>query len=88
MLAGIALVSGILAWLIFSNLNRISGNAVFIAAVLAELVVIALFYLNEIEYIEISYLWLNLIGCTLVVLIAGVLQLLLGRNEGLVQEAY
>lgn len=47
----------------------VKGHAVFIAAVLAELIVIYSFYT-----FEISYLWYNAIGCALVVVIAILLQ--------------
>ncbi|MEX2336101.1 MAG: sodium:solute symporter [Fulvivirga sp.] len=55
----------------------VKGHAVFIAAVLAELIVIYSFYT-----FEISYLWYNAIGCALVVVIAMILQTsgLMGRK--------
>ena len=45
-------------------LPRVGGNAVFVAALVAEAVVIACFKLTA-----ISFLWYNLIGCAAVVLI-------------------
>lgn len=47
-------------------LKRVKGNAVFLAAVLAELIVAAIYTLDKIEILHIEYLWLNLIGCLLV----------------------
>ncbi len=63
---GIFLVAFFLKW--------VKGNAVFIAALLAELVVIAIFVLDKYGYFEIAYLWLNLIGCVLVFLFASLIQ--------------
>ncbi|NER17449.1 sodium:solute symporter [Spongiivirga citrea] len=53
-------------------LKWIKGNSVFIAAILAETIVIALFVLDKYGYIELAYLWLNLIGCALVMLFAAI----------------
>lgn len=55
-------------------LKKVKGNAVFLAAVLAEIIVIAIFVLDRKEIIEIPYLWLNTIGCGLVMLFSWVLQ--------------
>jgi SSS family solute:Na+ symporter len=50
-------------------LKRVGGNAVFLAALLAEGTVIALFFTTD-----IGYLWYNLIGCGLVLALGTVLQ--------------
>ncbi|GAA0894052.1 hypothetical protein GCM10009122_37320 [Fulvivirga kasyanovii] len=55
----------------------VKGNAVFIAAVIAQIIVIVSFYT-----FEISYLWYNAIGCALVVLISMLLQLILSGVNG------
>ncbi|MGB3619545.1 MAG: sodium:solute symporter [Catalinimonas sp.] len=55
--------------------RRVQGTAVFIAALLAEGLVFACFLLTD-----ISFLWYNLIGCMLVILIALAIQR--GGNEG------
>lgn len=47
-------------------LKSVKGSAVFIAAIVAELIVIAVYMLDNAEIINIEYLWLNLIGCLLV----------------------
>ncbi len=49
-------------------LKRIGGNAVFFAAIVAEIVVIACF-----AFTEIPYLWFNVIGCVVLVATAGLL---------------
>jgi Na+/proline symporter len=55
-------------------LKRVSGTAVFVAALVAEVVVIACFKLTP-----ISFLWYNLIGCALVMVLALALSLLWPR---------
>ena len=46
----------------------------FIAAIITEIAVIAIFTLDYYEYIQIAYLWLNLIGCMLVVALSALFQ--------------
>ena len=58
--------------------KRIGGKAVFLAAILAEIAVIVIFYLDQKEVIEVAYLWLNPIGCGLVMILAELIQ---GRNK-------
>ncbi len=60
-------------------LKRVGGNAVFPAALLAEATVIVLFFTTD-----IGYLWYNLIGCGLVLVLGLVLQAVLpGRGAAL-----
>ena len=54
-------------------LRRVSGPAVFAAAVVAEAAVLACFALTR-----ISFLWYNVLGCLLVVAIAALLQTRIG----------
>jgi Na+/proline symporter len=49
-------------------MKRIRGNSVFIAAIVSELIVILIFTLDNYGIISIAYLWLNLIGCVLVMI--------------------
>ncbi|MFN0188538.1 MAG: sodium:solute symporter [Bacteroidia bacterium] len=56
-------------------LKSINGHAVFIAALLTEVIVITI-YVSD----TISFLWLNLIGCFLVILIAFLLKLVTKRT--------
>ncbi len=68
-------------------LKSVKGNAVFWAAILTELMILVIFYLNEtgtpISFggkeivVNIGYLWLNLIGCSLVMLISWILNKIL-----------
>ncbi len=45
----------------------VRGNAVFLAAIAGEIIVVTLFILDKKEIIDLTYLWLNLIGCAAVV---------------------
>jgi SSS family transporter len=59
---GIFLVAFLMKW--------IKGNAVFIAAIIAESLVVYLYLFHE----EISFLWFNVIGCVAVMFVAALLQ--------------
>jgi Na+/proline symporter len=65
--------------------KKIKGNAVFIAAILAELSVIVIDLLNRYEmgpeWLQIGYLWYNVIGCGLVILFGWLLQVLLPSKK-------
>lgn len=61
--------------------KKIKGNPTFIAAILGEIVVLGLFTLNWMEVIELAYLWLNLIGCMVVIIIAHIIQFIQGTKE-------
>ena len=62
-------------------LKHVKGTAVFWAALAAQLVVIAIFFLGKVYPAhEIGYLWLNPIGCFTCVLFAVVLQTLLRKS--------
>ncbi|MFP4095207.1 MAG: sodium:solute symporter [Cyclobacteriaceae bacterium] len=70
---GIFLVAFYIKW--------IGSNAVFIAAVLAEGAVIYLFFTSD-----IGFLWFNVIGCGLVILLAMFFQLFLKKSKSENQE--
>ncbi len=65
-------------------LKRVGGRAVFLAALISEILVVGIFLANEYQWqwsvmgkviqIRIAYLWLNLIGCGLVMILATILQ--------------
>ena len=57
-------------------LRTVRGSAVFFAGLIAQAVVLALFFT-----LSISYLWYNVIGCGAVVILAWLLQQTLFRNE-------
>ena len=49
--------------------RKVGAKAAFIAAVVGEILVITIFTLDHYGHIEIAYLWLNLIGCIIVLVI-------------------
>lgn len=51
-------------------MKKIGGNAIFTAAVIGEICILGLFALNTYGILSISFLWLNPIGCILVMLLA------------------
>ncbi|MBV6485157.1 MAG: hypothetical protein KFKLKKLM_01710 [Flavobacteriales bacterium] len=63
----------------------IKGNAVFYGAILAELCVVYIHYLNENAiappFLTMGFLWYNIVGCGLVVLFGLLLQLGLGKRK-------
>ncbi len=54
--------------------RKIRGNAVFIGALITQVFIIVLYFLDNFEVINLPYLWLNLIGCVIVIIIAHILQ--------------
>src|SRR5437879_6879954 len=56
-------------------LPNVRGSAVFFAAVIAQTLVLVLFFTSS-----IGYLWFNVIGCAAVLLVASILQRTLFRN--------
>jgi Na+/proline symporter len=66
-------------FLIAFYLKRIGGNATFIAAIIAELTVLACFF-----FTKIPYLWFNVIGCVLLVSLAAAMNpLFSGGKKGM-----
>ncbi len=59
-------------------ISRIGAHAAFIAALIAQVSVLLLYFTN---IIEIGYLWYNLIACFLVIVLSLLLQLVMGRKE-------
>lgn len=55
----------------------VRGNAVFIAALIGEGIIVWLWWLTENGTLKMSYLWLNLIGCVLAVGMGLLIQFLL-----------
>lgn len=56
--------------------KKIRGNAVFWAAVVTEIIIVYIWYLDV-----IAFLWLNLIGCVLVILFGYLLEYLLPKKQ-------
>lgn len=57
-------------------MKHVKGTAVFIAAILAEIIVIGIYYLDI-----ISFLWLNAVGAIVVLLFSALLQLFIGKSK-------
>ena len=55
-------------------MKKIKGNAVFIAAIISEILVIALFILDKNGTIGLGFLWLNVIGALLVMMLSLVVE--------------
>lgn len=64
--------------------KKIRGNAVFIAALLTQTIIILLFTLDAKDVINLPFLWLNIIGCFLVILFAHILELT-GKSEPIIE---
>ncbi|NBR37622.1 MAG: hypothetical protein EBT80_09825 [Chitinophagales bacterium] len=58
-----------------------SGSLVFWAALLAELIVIAVFLLSRYDVIDLAFLWLNPLGALLVVALSVLLQLIAKKSR-------
>lgn len=52
----------------------IKGSAVFTAALITQVIVITLFLLDFYEYINLPYLWLNFVGCFIVMALSFIIQ--------------
>lgn len=50
--------------------KHIKANAVFVAAIATQLIIIGLFLLDRFEIINLPYLWLNFIGCLIIIILA------------------
>ena len=62
-------------------MKKIKGRAVFFATLITEAIILGIFYLDHLEKINLAYLWLNPIGCGLVMLFASILHSL-GVDKG------
>jgi len=56
--------------------NYIKSHAVFMAAILAEAIVLTCYATTD-----IAFLWYNVIGCGLVILFGSIIQLIIGKGE-------
>jgi SSS family solute:Na+ symporter len=63
-------------FLVAFYLKQVKGNAVFIAAIISEVIVISVYYLDI-----ISFLWLNVIGAVAVLLLSLIIQTLTGKEK-------
>lgn len=54
----------------------VKGHAVFFSALITQGIVIGLFFLNQYDIINLPFLWLNFVGCFIVITIACLIQLI------------
>ena len=57
-------------FLVAFYMKKVRGNAVFVAAIISEVLVVVLFFLNRYKYINLEYMWLALIGSVCVMAVA------------------
>ena len=62
-------------------MKRIGAKSVFVAAVISEIIVIVIFTLDKMNVFKFAYLWLNLVGCVLVMALAWIFHHLFFQNE-------
>lgn len=62
--------------------KKVKGNAVFIAALISQAIIIALYTMNRYEVIDLAYLWYNLIAPGLVIGFALILQVMIKKEDG------
>jgi SSS family transporter len=67
-------------FLVAFYLKKVQSNAVFIAAILGELIVIAFFLLDKYNVIGLGFLWLNVVGALAVVILAWIAQQVLPKK--------
>jgi len=79
---GIFMVAFFMKW--------VGGRAVFIAAIITEILILTLHYFNGKTVgdtsIDIGFLWYNAIGCLLVMAIAAILNLFFPKREKLIEN--
>ncbi len=72
-------------FLVAFYLKKVGARAVFISAIVTEVIVLWIHYLNFTEtapkFLQMGYLWYNLIGCLLVLLLAGLIERVWGEKS-------
>ena len=59
----------------------VRSNAVFVAALITQFIIFGLYALDKYEIINLPYLWLNFVGCAIVITIAFLLQSFQTKNK-------
>ncbi len=62
-------------------MKRIGAKSVFAAAVVSEIIVLIIFTLDRLNVFKFAYLWLNFLGCALVMLFAFIFHYTFFKNE-------
>jgi len=61
----------------------VRGNAVFLAAIITQIIIITLYLLDSFELINLPYLWLNFVGCFIVMVLAIIIEKLNYTKHGI-----
>ena len=61
----------------------VKGNAVFIGAIITQFIVIALYLLDLNNVINLPFLWLNFVGCAIVIAISCIIQILIPNEKSI-----
>jgi solute:Na+ symporter, SSS family len=69
-------------FLVAFYMKKVKGNAVFLAAIISEILVVLLYYLNMSKIIKLEYMWLALIGSVCVMVLSFVFQLMDNKKAG------
>jgi len=62
-------------------IKYVRGNAVFTAALVTQAIVIALYFMNEYDIINLPFLWLNFIGCIIVITLSLIIESLKPKQD-------
>ncbi len=65
-------------------INYVKSNAVFIAALITQVIIMVVYGLIHFNVISLPFLWLNLIGCLLIIALAIAIQTISKNNDNLV----
>ena len=68
-------------FLVAFAVKYVKSQAVFIAVFIAEALVVLIYWMTETGVVDIAYLWLNPIGCFLVLFIALLLQFIINNSQ-------
>jgi len=66
--------------------KQVKANAVFVAAIITELIVIALFTLDKMNIIGLGFLWLNVVGALLVMAFSYCIQVIFYKRVNLLKS--
>jgi len=66
-------------FLVAFYMKKIRGNAVFIAAIISEILIIVLYTLSELKYVPLGFLWLVVVGALSVMLLSAILNPLMKK---------
>ncbi len=67
-------------FLVAFYMKKVGANAVFISAVIVEIAVITIQILNQKGIMNLSFLWLNVVGAIGVLLLSGIINIFFPRN--------